>query len=52
VHRPLKQPAIRGKLDDATAIHDRNAIGHIIDHRQIMTDEQVGEAQCGAQIAQ
>lgn len=32
-------------FDDFTALHDIDAVGEIVDHRQVMGDEQVGQPQ-------
>ena len=39
-------------LDDAAEIHDRDAIADLPHHRQVVADEQVGQALAYAQIAQ
>jgi hypothetical protein len=42
----------RHLLDDAAAVHDREALAHVRDHREIVGHEQVGEAARGAQLGE
>ncbi len=39
-------------LDDAAAIHHRDAIGQMLDHAKVMADEQIAETELGLQIEQ
>ena len=50
VPRPGKQLIGRGDLDQAAEIHDADPVGDLIDHRQIMRDEQIGEAELALQV--
>ena len=38
--RTLEQREYRAKLDDASGVHDRNAIGHLRHHTEIVRDQQ------------
>ena len=40
----------RGALDDPAEIHDGNPVREVLDHPEIVADEQAGEAQVGAQL--
>ena len=40
----------RRDLDDLAEIHHRDAIGDMLDHSQIVRDEQVGEAEFLLQV--
>ena len=40
----------RPKLDDSPQIHDRHAIGQVLDDTQIMADEQIGKSKLLAQL--
>jgi hypothetical protein len=42
----------RSRLDDPTQVHDRDPISDLADHREIVGDEQVGDADPVLQIAQ
>src|SRR6202011_3243245 len=44
--------SLRRELDDLPEIHDRYAMGHVLDDGEIMTDEQEGEAEIELQIMQ
>jgi hypothetical protein len=37
---------------DEPEVHDRDLIGHLPDHRQVVGDEQVGQAPFALQVAQ
>ena len=50
--RPAEQCATRRQFDDAPEIHHRDAIGHVRDYRQIVRDEQIGEAAITLQVTQ
>ena len=39
-------------LDDLALAHDQNLIGHVLDHRQVMADEEVGQAKLFLQVEQ
>ena len=43
----FEQGLAGGDLDDAAAAHHRDPGGDVIDHCQVVGDEQVGEAQLG-----
>ena len=40
----------RRLFDDAAEIHDRDAVGEVLDDAEIMADEQVGEVELVAQV--
>src|SRR5450830_1605335 len=42
----------RGALDDTTQIHDDQPIRHMLDHAEVMADEQISQSQLLAQIAE
>ena len=42
----------RDDLDDLAEIHDRNAVADVLDHPQIVRDEQIGEPELLLQIEQ
>ena len=39
-----------GGLDDPAQIHDHDAVGDVLDHREVVADEEVGQAQLVAQL--
>ena len=39
------------ELDDLAEIHDRDAVADVLDHREVVRDEQVGELQLLLQVA-
>ena len=39
-------------LDDAAEIHDRHVVREIVDHREVVGDEQIGQPQFVLQLAQ
>ena len=39
-----------GKLDDAAEVHDRDPMTDMLHHRQIMGDEEIGQAQFALQV--
>ena len=45
VLRVLVQRVARGHLDDLAQVHDRHAVGHVLHHRQVVRDEQVGQVE-------
>ena len=45
VHRLREQPLRRGALHDLAQVHHRDVVAHMAHHRQVVGDEQVGEAQ-------
>ena len=45
MHRVAKQRGSVGDFDDPTGAHHGDAVGNIVDDRQIMGNEQVGEPQ-------
>src|SRR5206468_2550174 len=48
--RPGEQAVRFGDLDEAAEIHDADAVRHLVDHRQIVRDEQVGQAEFALEI--
>jgi len=52
VHRLFIQRGPGTFLDDAPEIHHRDAIGNAPHHREVVCDEQIGEAQLALQILQ
>ena len=50
--RVAEQHAARRQFDDAAGAHDRDAVRDVIDNRQIVRDEQVGQPQLFLQIHQ
>ena len=49
---PAEDISLRRELDDLAEIHDRYAMGHVLDDGEIMADEQEGEAEIELQILQ
>src|ERR1700694_2250958 len=47
-----KQLLRRGALDDATEIHDRHAVGDVLDDPEIVRNQDISETQSPLQIAQ
>ena len=41
----------RRQLDDAAEVHDADAVGDVVDDREVVRDEEVGEAQPPLQVA-
>ena len=41
-----------GELDDLAEIHHRDAVADVLDHREVVGDEQVGEAEFLLQVHQ
>ena len=41
----------RRELDDAAEVHHADAIGDVMDHREVVRDEEVGEAAAALQVA-
>ena len=48
--RPREHALDLADLDDPTEIHDRDAIGDMPHDRQIVRDDQIGDAELGLQI--
>ena len=48
--RVLVQILGRSHLDDLAEIHDRHAITHVLDDRQVVSDEEVREAEVPLEI--
>ena len=44
--------ACRRSLDDLAEIHDRDAVGDVLHHREVVGDEDVGEAEAALQVLQ
>src|SRR6266567_7642067 len=47
-----EQAALVGVFDDPAQIHDRDARGDVLDHREIVSDEHVGELEPPLQIGE
>ena len=47
-----KERAVIGEFDDFTQIHDRHAVGDMVDHTQVMGDHDVAQVKIGLQIRQ
>ena len=43
MQRSLEQALLVGGLDDAAEIHDRDPVRDVLDHREVVGDEQVGQ---------
>lgn len=41
---------LRRQLDDLAEIHHRDAMGHVLDDRQIMADEEQREAELALEV--
>ena len=41
-----------GKLDHVAQIHDADAVGNVLDDRQVMRDEQIGQVALLLQISE
>jgi hypothetical protein len=52
VRRMLADRLGRPRFDDDPEVHDRDLVGDLPDHRQVMRDEQVGHVPLPLQIAQ
>ena len=52
MQRPHEQGALVGIFDDAAEIHDGDTVADVLDHRQIVRDEQIGQAELALQIHQ
>ena len=52
VHRLLKKGALRRGLDDLAEIHHGDAMGHVLDDGEVMTDEEQREPELFLQILQ
>ena len=52
VLRPREQRGAVGDLDDLAEIHDRDAVADVLDDRDVVGDEQIGEAELALQVAQ
>ncbi len=50
--RLVEQRARIGNFHQSTEIHDADAIGDMLHHRQVMGDEQVGQAELILQVLQ
>ena len=47
-----EQLGLVGDLDDAAEIHHRDAMADMLDHGEIVRDEQIGEAVLALQVDQ
>src|SRR5690606_37628576 len=50
--RPLENGLAIGNLDDIAKIHHRDPVGDMVDHREIVRDEEIGQAEPFLQIEQ
>ena len=50
--RTGEQAALVGVFDDAAQIHHGDACGDVLDHREIVRDEDVGELEAPLQIGE
>ncbi len=50
VHRVAEQLRRGRELDDASGAHHRDAVGEVVHHREVVRDEEVGEAERLAQV--
>jgi len=50
--RIAEQLRARAHLDDLAEIHHRNAVRDILDHRHVMADEEISDADFLLQVAQ
>ena len=50
--RRVEQRGLVTDLDDAAQVHHRNPRRDVLDHRQVMGDEQVGDAELALQVLQ
>jgi hypothetical protein len=52
VLRAGEEGELVGELDDLAEMHDGNAMVDMLDHREIVRDEEVGEAELALQVSQ
>ena len=52
MQRLREQRALVGVFDDAAEIHHRDAVADVLDHREIVGDEQIGEPELALQVHQ
>ncbi len=52
VARMLVQELRLAHLDDAAEVHDRDPVGDVADHGQVVRDEDVGEAELALEVLQ
>ena len=52
VARPAQQLRARALLDDLARVHDGHAVGHLVDHAEVVRDEQHRGAGLGGEVAQ
>ncbi len=50
VERIVVERVAVGHLDDLAEVHHRNTVGNVLHHREVMGDEQVGEAELVLQV--
>ena len=50
MQRVIEQLVAIGELDNAAEIHHRHALTQVSHHRQIVRDEQIGQAEALAQV--
>ena len=48
----MKRARLLGDLDDLAEIHDGDAVADVLDDREVVGDEQVGQAELALQVAQ
>jgi hypothetical protein len=52
MQRAAEQRGPVGQLDDAAEVHHRDAVADVLNHREVMGDEQVGEPVLLLQVEQ
>lgn len=52
MHRPAEEGVRRRVFDHPTQIHDAGPVRDVLDDREIMADEQIGQAKLLLQVAQ
>jgi hypothetical protein len=48
----LEERALVGRFNDAAEIHHGNAMADVLDHRQIVRDEEISDAHLALQVHQ
>src|SRR5215472_8587137 len=50
--RSGEELALVGELDDLAEIHDRDAVADVLDHREVVSDKQVGKPELALQVGE
>ena len=50
MQRPGEQAPLVADLDDAAEVHHHHAIGHVLDHAEVVRDEDASHAELGLQV--